>query len=396
MQKITPPSIVISLAQACQKDGARLFLVGGSVRDALLGVKPKDWDLEVHGFTPQKLEPVLRKFAHIKKVGKSFGVWKLNSKSVEFDISVPVIQNQPAPFIGITEALRRRDLRINAIAYDPLLQQYIDPFNGQQDIEAKRLHYTDAKAFAEDPLRAFRVAQFAARLQFSPSQELISLCKNTSMNGIAVERISIELEKLFLRSKKPSIGLRLLDKLDLYSRSIPMWTYNEKLLHCIDRAVAFRTRSAGWNLALMWSVATHHLSHDKLLSLLDYLQIYTILGYKLRKSIVDGHQFWAQLQSRCSDTQLRTLAESTAIDQIAMISQSISPSDALQNLSRAAELGIENKSLPILIQGRDLVAYGYKGLAIGKKLKEIRTAQLEGTLQTREQVLKLLSNEQQK
>ena len=212
----------------------------------------------------------------------------------------------------------------------------------------------------------------------------------------SVERISIELEKLLLRSTKPSIGLHWLEKMNLISRSIPMWGSLEKVFSAVDRAVQFRDRSLGWNLALMWSVATHHLNEEKLVALLDHLQIYTILGYKLRRNIIAGNLYWKQVQTLCTDTQLRMLSEEATIEQIAMISQAVLPGDALRNIERAKELGIENSSLPFLIQGRDLVPYGYKGSGIGRKLKEIREAQLLGQLQTRQQVLDLLFTEHQK
>ena len=100
-------------------------------------------------------------------MGKSFGVWKLlpsTSEELDVDVALPQQDGQPAPFIGTKQACTRRDLTINAMLWNVETQQLEDPFNGSSTYKIV-LKATHNDHFADDPLRVFRVAQFAGRLQ---------------------------------------------------------------------------------------------------------------------------------------------------------------------------------------------------------------------------------------
>ena len=124
---IPVPNIIEQLSRSCQEQKGTLWLVGGSVRDSFLGKEPKDFDMEIHEIEASKVLFLLRGFGSTKRVGKSFSVFKLHYKNQELDISLPVRNQKDTPYLGIREALRRRDLSINAIAYNPLEKKVYDP-----------------------------------------------------------------------------------------------------------------------------------------------------------------------------------------------------------------------------------------------------------------------------
>jgi tRNA nucleotidyltransferase (CCA-adding enzyme) len=179
---------------------------------------PKDLDLEVHGLTAPDLERLLRGLGSVSLVGQSFAVYKLNLGLHEIDVSLPRrdsvrgaghrgIHAIGDPFMGLAEAARRRDLTINAMAFDPLSGVVEDPWGGQEDLRARRLREVDPLTFGEDPLRALRVPQLAARLQFHVTPGLLALCAAMPLHELPAERVGGELRKLLSRAPQPSWGL---------------------------------------------------------------------------------------------------------------------------------------------------------------------------------------------
>ena len=226
---INPPEKVAALARAIHDAGGRALLVGGCVRDELMGVVPKDWDLEVYQLAPERLREVLDRFGTVNVVGEAFTVYKLG---VDLDVSIPrrerksgrghrgfVIEGDPS--MGVAEATRRRDFTINAILQDPLTGELIDPFDGQQDIAAGVLREVAAETFVEDSLRVLRAAQFAGRFEFEIAPETVALCRTMDLSDLPAERIWGELEKLLLRARRPSIGLDSLEKLGALPQVFP-------------------------------------------------------------------------------------------------------------------------------------------------------------------------------
>lgn len=213
---------IVEIAQRVARAGGRALVVGGFVRDALLGLEPKDIDIEVHGLALRQLEKVLRRSGPIVRIGRSFGV--LRVKGLDVDFSLPRRDSKVGtghrgfaievdPHLGYDEASRRRDLTINSMALDPLTGEVLDPHGGRDDLAARRLRATDPRHFAEDPLRGVRVAQLAARFEMRPDDALIALCRGLSLAELSGERIFDELRKLLLRAPRPSVGIALLGEL---------------------------------------------------------------------------------------------------------------------------------------------------------------------------------------
>lgn len=218
------PSDLRAMLEALRRVG-RPRLVGGGVRDWLLGQEPKDFDVEVAGVDFDTLHRALVPFGATDVVGRSFGVIKVRSAGgSEYDFSLPRRESKtgsghrgfavaPDPELSDAEAAARRDFTVNAIAYDPLTKTIIDPHGGQADLKAGVLRHTSA-AFVEDPLRVLRAFQLAARFDFTLAPETAALCRSIvgSYGELPAERVWGEWDKWAAKSVKPSRGLAVLEE----------------------------------------------------------------------------------------------------------------------------------------------------------------------------------------
>ena len=198
-------------------------IVGGAVRDWLLGLEAKDIDLEVGGTDFATLHNILSPFGATDVVGRSFGVIKLRLASgTEYDVSLPRRESKtgaghrgftvaPDPSLSDAEAAARRDFTINAIAWDPFALRLIDPFGGEADLRARRLRHT-SPAFVEDPLRVLRAMQLAGRFDLTLDPATAKLCRSIapSFHELPVERVWHEWAKWAEKSIRPSRGLAVL------------------------------------------------------------------------------------------------------------------------------------------------------------------------------------------
>ncbi len=231
------PSILLKISYALQVKGASAVVVGGAVRDMLLGLPVKDYDIEVYGLHKvEELEVILGAFGSVNSVGKSFGVVKLKSGRWEFDFSFPRTERKTGKGhqgfdvsvdggLDFKTAARRRDFTINAIGYEMQKCSLLDPYGGVEDIKQGILRHIDARTFVEDPLRVYRAVQFAARFEFAVAEETAVLCKKMVAQGmldeLPKERVYEEWKKLLLKADKPSIGLELMREWGITERYFP-------------------------------------------------------------------------------------------------------------------------------------------------------------------------------
>ena len=201
----------------------RSFLVGGCVRDWLLNIPNKDFDIEVFGVGYEELTAALSRWGRTDLVGRSFGVVKLTmTQGQTFDFSVPRRDSKVAPGhkgfeisfdpdITPKEAATRRDFTMNALMFDPRRGEVLDFFGGQEDLKSRVLRHT-SEAFIEDPLRVLRGMQFAARFDLRGAPETVALGRSikAGFNELAVERVREEWFKWAAKSTVPSRGLRFL------------------------------------------------------------------------------------------------------------------------------------------------------------------------------------------
>lgn len=217
----------------------RALLVGGFVRDSLMGKFPKDADMEVYGVSPEQLEKLLELFfpEKINKVGKSFGILKVSiSEGTELDVSIPRRESKHGtghsgftvdsdPGMSIEEAAKRRDFTVNTLSFDPLSGELFDPYGGVSDLKKKILRVTDKERFQDDPLRIYRAMQFVARLGFTVEEESLKLMRKMVESGtleeLGKERITEEIKKLLLKAEKPSLGLELAMEIGVVEKYYP-------------------------------------------------------------------------------------------------------------------------------------------------------------------------------
>ena len=286
MVELLPPALLALLRSTPGLE--RSYLVGGCVRDWLLGVPVHDFDIEVYGVDYPDLVTLLSRHGRADWVGKSFGVVKLTHRSgAVWDFSVPRRDSKRGPGhkgfdvefdpqLSLIEASARRDFTINSMLWDPRSDVLIDPHGGRSDLEARILRHTSA-AFPEDPLRVLRGMQFAGRFQLKASNETLELCRSirSSYGELAVERVREEWLKWATRSAQPSLGLEFL-RASGWLEALPelaaivgvaqdlewhpegdVWTHTS---HAVDALVAFPDwagMAADERLVLMMSVLLH-------------------------------------------------------------------------------------------------------------------------------------------
>jgi tRNA nucleotidyltransferase (CCA-adding enzyme) len=432
--------LAVAIAQRIRDEGGRALVVGGWVRDQVMGRTSKDLDLEIYGVTADRLKIVLGAFGNVNTVGESFTVYKVAG----LDVSLPRRESRTGrghrgfevvgdPNLSFTEAARRRDFTVNAIAWDPLTAEYIDPFNGRDDIKAKRLRAVDLTTFAEDSLRVLRAVQFAARFEFALDPATRDLCREIPLDDLPCERIWMELEKLLLQAPRPSTGFTLALDLGVIRRLFPeigalvgceqepewhpegdVWVHT---LMVIDQA---RTRIDDLDrprqIVVMLGAVCHDLGkppttafidgrirsidHEQAgvapaTGVLDRLNIHTIDGYDVRKQILGivAHHLkpgmFRQSPTPVSDGAFRRLAEKVDLEMLARVAKS----DCLGRvgnfdcsamdwfLERARDLGVQHAPPEPIVKGRHLLALGLSpGPRIGVILRQIYERQLDGSI----------------
>jgi tRNA nucleotidyltransferase (CCA-adding enzyme) len=440
---------VRGLALAVRSAGGRALVVGGWVRDELLGRPSKDLDLEVFGIPADQLRTLLEPFGRVDTVGESFTVYKLGA----IDVSLPrreskigrghtgfLVEGDPA--LSITEAARRRDFTVNAISRDPLTNELIDPFNGRRDLSDRRLRMVDRRTFGEDSLRVLRGVQFAARFDLVMDAETRDLCRAIPLDDLPAERVWGEFEKLLLQAERPSIGLRLAWELDVIQRLLPefvplaacrqdpewhpegdVWTHT---LMVVDEA---RQRIDGLErgpaIAMMLGALCHDLGkpdttverdgHVKspghedagvpiATRVLDRLNVQSLDGYDVRHAVlglVAEHMrpnAFLKSSTPVSDGAFRRLAQRVDLELLARFAEadcrgrtgSFDCSASRWFLDRARALGVEHAPPSPFVLGRHLLELGVQpGPRMGELLRSIYERQLDGEVTTVQEGLAL-------
>jgi len=268
------------IAKVLRDLGGRVLLVGGCVRDSLLNIPSKDIDMEVYGLDAGVVESALAAKYRLDTVGRAFGVFIL--KGLNIDLALPRRESgvgpkhtdfevQGDPSMSPRDAASRRDFTINAISYDPLTGEQIDPYSGATDLKSRRLRHI-SEAFSEDPLRVLRGMQFVARFGLSAAPETIDLCRALSPRYLPMERLWEEWKKLILKGKEISLGLNFLKSCH-WLKYFPelkaldgcqqdpkwhpegdVWTHT---LHCLDAYATQRTGEQWEDLVVGFAVLCH-------------------------------------------------------------------------------------------------------------------------------------------
>ena len=269
-----------AIIQAIHAVGGTPFLVGGAVRDLLIGVPLKDFDCEVHHLSLDQLQTVLAAHGEVDLVGKAFGVLRVHGLDIDWSVPrkdnvgrKPTVELDSA--MDITQAFMRRDLTMNAMGIDLVSFALVDPFDGWHDIQLKRLRAPSLELFVQDPLRLFRVMQFIGRFEMMPDDALDHVCSSMDIAGLSRERIDAEFEKLMLKSRRPSLGIRWLDRIGRLNEILPelaatkgieqdsLWHPEgdvfEHTMQSIDAAAVQNYASQEQKLAVMYAALCHDL-----------------------------------------------------------------------------------------------------------------------------------------
>src|SRR5215510_14262909 len=247
---MTPSPASFPFVRALQQRGARVYAVGGTVRDELLGHPRKDLDLLVTGLPQPDLLRCLRPYGRVQLTGRAFGVIKLLPHGWDgppIDVALP--RTEISTGIGhrdfevtfdhtlpVETDLGRRDFTINAMAIDLADGRLLDPFGGYKDLQQRRLRQVSIVAFPEDPLRMLRGIQLSARfaLQIEPATCESMQTHAAAITTVAPERITEELRKL-LQAWAPSQGFVIMHEVGLLMHILP------ELARLADSAAFTRT-----------------------------------------------------------------------------------------------------------------------------------------------------------
>ena len=215
--------MIRAIARRVQACGGRALLVGGCVRDALLGRTCTDIDCEVHGVSPEALRSLLGAFGEIDESGCAYGIYTIRGAGI--DIALPRTETRVGPGhkdfavtvnpqLDPAQAALRRDFTVNAIMRDALTGEYVDPMGGMEDLAQGVLRAVPGDGFEEDPLRVLRGAQFAARFHLTPDAETLQRMRRMPTGRLSASRVTAEMNKALLTAREPDIFFRVLRDAD--------------------------------------------------------------------------------------------------------------------------------------------------------------------------------------
>ncbi len=437
------------IATAVRDAGGRALIVGGWVRDRLLGLSSKDIDLEVFGIPAADLRALLERFGRVETIGESFTVYKLGP----IDVSLPrreskvgrghrgfVVEGDPA--MSVDDAARRRDFTINAISFDPLTGAYLDPCGGRADLDARRLRLVDPATFADDSLRVLRAMQLAARFELTVDPGTMAVCRTIALDDLPPERIWGEFEKLLLLPARPSLGFQFAREAGVVTSLLPemaaligceqepdwhpegdVWVHT---LMVIDHARARIDGLPRWaKIAVMLGAVCHDFgkpvttaffdgrirsyNHEEAgvepaRALLDRLNVHAIDGVDVRTQVfgLTAHHLkpgaWYKVRDQVGDGAFRRLAQKVDLELLARLAEadcvgragSFDCSAMTWFVERARALGVEHEAPKPLLLGRHLLALGLTpGPQIGAILKQVYERQLDGEINSVEEALAL-------
>ena len=441
-------SLIRQIASEIAAAGGRAYHVGGRVRDSLRGEPGHDFDVEVYGLSPQRLQAILSARGQVHAVGRAFGVLKFKSPSGEADFSLPRRENLTGsghrgftvdldPDITPREACARRDFTVNAMLMDVLTGEVLDFFGGREDLAGGRLRHV-GPAFAEDPLRVYRLMQLAARLELRPHPDTLALCRGMALDALPPERIFAEFEKLFLLARRPSLGLAAAREAGVLAQhpelaalidcpQDPEWHPEGDVwihtLMTVDAAAGLRGGKRADDLALMFGALCHDLGKPSTTGLKqgrvvspghaeageaptrafmarvsrDQGLLEGVLAFvryhlrpaefhRVRDSIGDGAIRRLALQVNIVDLERMARADHLGRTTPDALAGAFPAGEWL--LAKAASLAVEAEAPHPFLLGRHLLARGWSpGPEMGRALDQAFEAQLEGAFDTIETAL---------
>lgn len=279
----------------------------------------------------------------------------------DFDFSLPRIEkkvgNSHQDFevstnanLSFKEAAIRRDFTINSIGYDYFKNEILDPFGGMNDLKNKIIKHIDDKTFVEDSLRVYRSVQFVSRFEFKIDQNTKILCKKIVSSGelkfLPKERVFEELKKLFLKSKKPSLGLNLLKEFNIMNI--------EQNLEEIDN-LAFILKDKNYDdfrkLYLFYSCLCKGMNEDETFSFIKNLTD--------DKKFIKGILILNETNLTNDIKILKRLSLKLKLEDLIVLNQAFKNQISLEIFEILKDLDILNTPIKPLVLGKDLIKLGF-------------------------------------
>ncbi len=406
------PNKLDKIFDKLNKNGIKPIIVGGYVRDWFLKKTNKDIDIELYGVhSLQIVQEILQEFGKVNNVGKSFGVCKLNYYDLELDFSLPRKENKTAKghkgfdiivdtSLDFATAASRRDFTINAMGFDVIEKKLLDPFDGKADLEQKILKAVNTNSFSEDPLRVLRIMQFGARFELRVDCSLLKLAQNMIQNNVLnelpKERIFMEFEKLFLKSKKISYGIVLLQKMGGFDYFQELSTLDKHqlahILQALDYIYQFQLKNKAEIVILSFALLSLYFTYEQVLTFMD--------RFTNNKKIVDGvlHLLFTPFDlEKIDNYSIYKLSTQTNIEFYSLFLRAKTLHKKEQQINRlvqkAKSLGVLNKKLPPLVEGKDLIKLGLQpSKEFSKILDNTYDAQMKEIFSTKEKALQWVQN----
>lgn len=371
--KIEIPKLLVLILTKLQERGYKPYLVGGCVRDFFLNKQNKDFDIEIFNLDSlENIVPILENFGKLNSIGKSFGVLKLHTKELEFDFSLPRIEEKTGKThkdflvktnsqLSFFEAAKRRDFTINAIYYDYFSNSFIDPFLGIEDLKNRKIKHIDDKTFVEDSLRVYRAIGFASRFDFEIDLKTKELClniiKNGELNILPKERVFEELKKLFLKSLKPSIGLKLFDYFQIFSINFES---SYKAVDNFAKDLKDKNLKDFRKLYLFFTIFLKNLDEKKILEFLEKITN--------DKKFIENILLLSENSTNLDEKELKKLSLILNLEDLILVEKVLEKENILKIENLAKDLNIFDKALKIEVLGKDLINLGFKE---SREFKEI-------------------------
>ena len=275
------PSYVLEVIRKLQQYDFQAYMVGGCIRDLLLNIQPKDFDIATNAHPDQ----VTAIFKNSRIIGRRFKIVHVRIDRQIIEVStfrkkpseVNKLRNgvvQDNAFGTIEEDAQRRDFTMNAIFYDPINNHLFDPFNGKKDIENRNINFigNPEQRINEDPVRLLRAIRFHAKLKFNLGLTLGNIKKLIPLlDNIPYSRIFDEMMKFFLtgHAKKSIFVLKEYQLLDLFFPFLSNHSLdkNSLLIHGMNntdsRVKADKTVNPGFLMAvILWDAFNHSLKNN--------------------------------------------------------------------------------------------------------------------------------------
>ena len=373
IKKIKIPKILENIFEDLKSKQAKPIVVGGCVRDSFLNKEIKDYDIEVYNIDSiDSLKSVISKYKEPKLVGKSFGVLKLSIDDLDFDFSLPRTEIKTGfkhtdfeiildSNLSYKEASRRRDFTINSIGYDYFENRFLDPFGGIKDLKKREIKHIDDKTFIEDSLRVYRAIGFASRFNFKISKKTKKLCKkiveNKELEHLPKQRVFDEFKKIFLKSKKPSVALKLFDEFKIFFISF------KSSYKAVDKLAKYLNKNSFDEFRKIYLFFSLILKNQKEDDILNFLQNITD-----DKNLIKNILTLCKNRTKLDEKELKKLSLVLKLQDLILLEKSLEKKDIKKIEKLSKKLDIFDKPLKISLQGKDLISFGFKE---SKEFKEI-------------------------